>query len=447
MQTYWLQIGLKNGLSSSDQTSTSNSSEREADQNADASTTMPTNKNVSMLDSKTRRLVDWNVDVLLRLIKQIVAHRRSCPIPPEQISKPQEERFTAHGVACPIDEVKEIIALPRFVIANSHEDPDDIVLPKAVVDQMREYVSQIASSYPKNPFHSFEHASHVTMSVVKLLSRIVAPKHDESGIFNEATDIASTLHDHTYGITSDPLTQFSCVLAALIHDVDHPGVSNSQLIKENSAISQRYKGKSPSEQHAVDLAWTLLMEEQFKDLRATIYQTDDELVRFRQLIVNSIMATDKADKELKVLRESRWERAFSSNTVDLDQRDNVNRKATIVIEHLIQASDEAHTMQHWHIYRKWNERFFFECYQAYLDGRAEKNPADKWFEREVEFFDYYIIPLVNKLKDCGVFGVSSDEYLNYALRNRQEWIARGRELVSDMLDTIQSNETGMLNST
>lgn len=33
-------------------------------------------------------------------------------------------------------------------------------------------------------------------------------------------NIASTLHDHTYGITSDPLTQFSCVLAALIHDVD-----------------------------------------------------------------------------------------------------------------------------------------------------------------------------------------------------------------------------------
>ena len=56
------------------------------------------------------------------------------------------------------------------------------------------------------------------MSVVKLLSRIVAPSDDDL-----ASSGASSLHDHTYGITSDPLVQFSCVLSALIHDVDHSG--------------------------------------------------------------------------------------------------------------------------------------------------------------------------------------------------------------------------------
>jgi hypothetical protein len=50
-------------------------------------------------------------------------------------------------------------------------------------------------------------ASHVTMSVVKLLSRIVAPSENEL-----ANSGASTLHDHTYGITSDPIIQFACVL-------------------------------------------------------------------------------------------------------------------------------------------------------------------------------------------------------------------------------------------
>jgi 3'5'-cyclic nucleotide phosphodiesterase len=65
-----------------------------------------------------------------------------------------------------------------------------------------------------------------------------------------------------------------------------------------------------------------------------------------------------------------------------------NRKATIVIEHLIQASDVAHTMQHWHIYRKWNERFFMECYQAWKEGRAEKDPSIGWcvsWRRKVSF--------------------------------------------------------------
>jgi len=30
---------------------------------------------------------------------------------------------------------------------------------------------------------------------------------------------------------------------------------------------------------------------------------------------------------------------------------------------------------------------------------------------EIGFYDFYIIPLAKKLDQCGVFGVSSDEYL------------------------------------
>ena len=38
---------------------------------------------------------------------------------------------------------------------------------------------------------------------------------------------------------------------------------------------------------------------------------------------------------------------------------SLNSKATIVIEHFIQASDVSHTMQHLRIYTDWNNRFFF----------------------------------------------------------------------------------------
>lgn len=88
-----------------------------------------------------------------------------------------------------------------------------------------------------------------------------------------------------------------------------------------------------------DLAWQLLMTEEFTELRNTIYTTDEEFKRFRQLVVNSVMATDICDKDLKTLRNARWAKAFSEEKVDEKPRDTVNRKATIVIEHLIQASD------------------------------------------------------------------------------------------------------------
>ena len=110
-----------------------------------------------------------------------------------------------------------------------------------------------------------------------------------------------------------------------------------------------YKDRSVAEQNSLCLAWDLLLEPQFDKLRSVICANDDDLSRFRQLIVNSVMATDIADKELKALRNNRWDKAFHKEADQLRENpiDAVNRKATIVIEHLIQASDVSHTMQHW----------------------------------------------------------------------------------------------------
>jgi hypothetical protein len=43
-----------------------------------------------------------------------------------------------------------------------------------------------------------------------------------------------------------------------------------------------------------------------------------------------------------------------------------------------------------------------------------------WYEGELWFFDNYIIRLAQKLRECGVFGVSCDEFLDYAMDNRLE---------------------------
>jgi hypothetical protein len=179
----------------------------------------------------------------------------------------------------------------------------------------------------------------------------------------------------------------------------------------------------------------LLSSERYKELRHTIAATEQELLSFRQLVINIVMATDICDKQLKELRNNRWNRAFSTDVSEEESQEHaVNRKATIVLEHLIQASDVAHTMQHWHIYRKWNERFFMECYAAYRQGRAESDPSLTWYKGEIGFFDFYIIPLAKKLKECGVFGVCSSEYLDYAEKNRNEWVARGQEVVNEMVE-------------
>lgn len=96
------------------------------------------------------------------------------------------------------------------------------------------------------------------------------------------------------------------------------------------------------------------------------------------------------------------------------------------------------TVQHWNVYLKWNERFFFECYGSFQAGRANKDPSVDWYRGEMGFFDFYIIPLAKKLKDCGVFGVSSAEYLRYAESNRKQWEAQGQDIVAGYMEKIRS---------
>jgi nitrate reductase cytochrome c-type subunit len=102
------------------------------------------------------------------------------------------------------------------------------------------------------------------------------------------------------------------------------------------------------------------MQDTFADLQNALFASDGDLRRFRQLVVNAVMATDIFDKDIKERREARWEKAFSENSVTEKSTEISNRRATIVLEYIIQTADVSHCMQHWKIYQKWNQCLFEE---------------------------------------------------------------------------------------
>ena len=268
------------------------------------------------------------------------------------------------------------------------------------------------------------------MTTRKLLSRMVSTAGEES---------SENLHRRTFGISSDPLAQFAVVFAALIHDVDHCGVPNSQLVREESSLAIQYRDRSISEQHSIDVAWDHLMKPGFEDLRACIYSDESELRRFRQIVVNAVLATDSIDGELVSFRKNRWEKAFVEGRKDTSI-ENTNRKATIVTEMLMQLSDVFHATQNWHLYQKWNERHFQELYKAYQCGRLMQDPSIFWYKSELLFFDEHVIPMAKQMTECGVFDMSGDEYLSFALSNRQQWAAKGGNLVASMMARYHGKE-------
>lgn len=129
------------------------------------------------------------------------------------------------------------------------------------------------------------------MSVKKLLKRIVTPDLSSEELEELAKGnkhLASHMHEYTHGLNSDPLVILAITVSALIHDVDHRGVSNMQLSKEEPRMADKFQMKSIAEQNSIDIAWNHFMEPRFETLRTSLFKSKKELFRFRQLLVNGM---------------------------------------------------------------------------------------------------------------------------------------------------------------
>jgi hypothetical protein len=91
---------------------------------------------------------------------------------------------------------------------------------------------------------------------------------------------------------------------------------------------------------------------------------------------------------------------------------------------------------HWHVYQKWNAKLSKKC-TPHIDS------AVPILIQEIGSFDIYIIPRTHKLKECGVLGVSSDEYLNYATVNHREWEAKGVDITNSNMGAPSCTCGGM----
>jgi hypothetical protein len=262
----------------------------------------------------------------------------------------------------------------------------------------------------------------------------------------------SDLHGSTFGITSYVLAQFAVAFSTLIHDVDQLGVPDGQLAKDSPKMYEKYKIRVLlfAEQNSIDLAWDLLMDQDF------IFTKEKEIRRFRQCVVNLVMATDIFEKDMKILRNQGWEKAFFKEKRERRHSDRfhcfcdnltvsattlttftaaattkqgleaANFKATIALEQIIQTANVSHPMQHWAVYKKWNQKLFQEMYGAYDARLAEKDPSQGSYGGELWFFNNCEVMVEAAENDIGLGSVSNRS-------NQLKWqtfVARLRRKIS-----------------
>jgi hypothetical protein len=244
-----------------------------------------------------------------------------------------------------------------------------------------------------------------------------------------------------------------------------------------------YKNKSVCEQNSFDVAMAVLMDSDFDQLRRCICgNSRRDFMRFRQIVINCVMATDACDPGLIAVRDDKWRCAFGDPSLEVrdpqqlasrqegsrllsssssDHQRNSSRakqlrdlKATVVVECIAQATDLAHYMQHWITYCKWSERELLELHAsgspelqnlaeatAAADAGADSSPAAEaarcWYHRQLRVFDERVLPLAQRLDRSGAFGPNARELVLWATENRREWKMRGLALAERALGRKQ----------
>ena len=159
MQTYWLEVrsSIPNNFDSTPRRRSSGDTDVDeadgssmGDSNSELEPKIPAwEKDVSskaVLGERFQRLVDWNVDQLVTLLKKVATNRKNLE---KGDSKGSE--FDLRTDSSILEEVTEVIAFSKTSITS---EDGDFQLDSAVVAQLHEFITSIAMSYNDNSFHN-----------------------------------------------------------------------------------------------------------------------------------------------------------------------------------------------------------------------------------------------------------------------------------------------------
>mmetsp|Transcript_12786 Transcript_12786/g.32714 ORF Transcript_12786/g.32714 Transcript_12786/m.32714 type:complete len:647 (+) Transcript_12786:67-2007(+) len=178
------------------------------------------------------------------------------------------------------------------------------------------FLQSVAARYHPNPYHNLHHATQV-VHVAVLLAR--------EGIGTTRTPLGA-------------LDTLSLLIAALGHDVDHPGVSNAFLVATGSPLAVTYNDEAVLENHHAATTFRLLSNPA-ADVLSTLEVSQRR--QLRKTVCKAILATDMARHT--ALTKELTEMAAERRTVDSSE----------LVQTLLHLADLSNPVQHFTLSRRW----------------------------------------------------------------------------------------------
>ncbi|XP_074090051.1 high affinity cAMP-specific and IBMX-insensitive 3',5'-cyclic phosphodiesterase 8A isoform X3 [Macrotis lagotis] len=134
-------------------------------------------------------------------------------------------------------------------------------------------------------------------STLRSWLQIVEANYHSSNSYHNSTHSADVLHATAFFLskervkqTLDPIDEVAALIAATVHDIDHPGRTNSFLCNAGSELAILYNDTAVLESHHAALAFQLTTRDEkcniFKNMERNEYRT------LRQAIIDMVLATE-----------------------------------------------------------------------------------------------------------------------------------------------------------
>ncbi|XP_046444581.1 calcium/calmodulin-dependent 3',5'-cyclic nucleotide phosphodiesterase 1B-like isoform X2 [Daphnia pulex] len=192
---------------------------------------------------------------------------------------------------------------------------------------LESFLNQTEAGYCKhrNLYHNNTHAADVTQTLHYVLY--------QTGLMNWLTD----------------LEIFAAIIAAIIHDFEHTGTTNSFHVMSGSETALLYNDRSVQENHHISAAFRLMREE---DCNILVNLSREEFREFRSLVIDMVLATDMSC-HFQQIKAAKGLLTVPELSVDKSK----------ILSLVLHCCDVAHPSKPWLLHRHWTDLLLEEFFQ------------------------------------------------------------------------------------
>uniref|UniRef100_A0A671V3C9 Phosphodiesterase n=1 Tax=Sparus aurata TaxID=8175 RepID=A0A671V3C9_SPAAU len=259
-------------------------------------------------------------------------------------------------------------------------------------------------------FTSFGVCEFLNCSEATLRSwlQLMEASYHASNSYHNSTHAADVLHATAYFLRKervksslDQLDEVAALIAATVHDVDHPGRTNSFLCNAGSELAILYNDTAVLESHHAALAFQLTV----RDSKSNIFKNTDrnQFRTLRQAIIDMVLATEMTRHFEHVSKfVNSINKPMASVNSDCDGQANIRNSPEnrlLIKRMLIKCADVANPCRPLELCIEWagriSEEYFAQTDEEKRQGLPVVMPV---FDRntcsvpksQISFIDYFI---------------------------------------------------------